>query len=89
MAYLEDRKLAPLVPVGGPCFSKISTSSHNDRIPGYRVCKFNNKATLVRSWGIVPRKLVFLGFEQLLEQLGMQLFSEFLSLQATSPVSIQ
>ncbi|XP_034702673.1 uncharacterized protein LOC117927309 isoform X1 [Vitis riparia] len=51
-----------LLPLGGACFSK----DFNFLIQWYKFwflgCEFN-KTTMVGSWGIVPRMLVFFGFE--------------------------
>ncbi|RVX08633.1 hypothetical protein CK203_014024 [Vitis vinifera] len=51
-----------LLPLGGACFSK----DFNFLIQWYNFwflgCEFN-KTTMVGSWGIVPRMLVFFGFE--------------------------
>ncbi|RVW57890.1 hypothetical protein CK203_111587 [Vitis vinifera] len=70
-AYFEDRKysflgtirrLAFIAAWGRLAFLRISTSSYSGTNSGFWVCEFN-KATMVGSWGIVPRMLVFFGFE--------------------------
>ena len=77
--------------LGELAFLRISTSSYSGTNSGFWVCEFN-KATMVGSWGIVPRMLLFFGFE-IWTVSGISchasLVRVFLSLQATSPVCIQ